>query len=362
MSVRLGIVGCGVITERLLAHLSLPDARELATVVAMADPDRARVEMLADRYGGVAAFGDLETMLASSRLDAALVASPIQYHAPQVEACLAAGLHVHSQKTLATTGAEAQMLTTQSRSRGLRLAVSPGQMLLPAYQKARRLIRAGAIGTPFAVVAINSSVGHEAEPERSRGAAPSPAWYYRRGGGPLLDMGIYSIHALLGLFGAPTHVVGLAGRPLAQRRWREEAVTVEVDDNVQLLIRFPEDVLASLTTGFSAEPEIVRWGHLAISGSEGAIEIRRSLSAPGYEEIHRTSTDTRSHFFDHGLAPAHESLPEAHVYRDILDFLEAIVGGRPPGATPEDATLALSVVDAALRSSETKEVEPVVVP
>lgn len=352
---RLGILGCGSITERaLLPHLCLPDAVDLARIVALCDLDQQRAQRLAEAFGVPSVFSGLETMLDARIVDAVLVATPIPLHFDNIKACLDAGLHVHTQKTLATSWREGRILCDLASERGLRLAVSPGQMLLPAYAEARALIAQDVIGTPYHVFAVNIAMGHEGERVRQGIGGPDPSWYYRPGGGPLLDMGIYSIHVMLGLFGQPTQVSALSSRPMKLKPWGDVTIPVEADDNFAVLLQFERGVLGTLSTAYAEESEILRWGHLSVTGERGSIEVRRSPDLPGqYDVLSRIGGVSKRQRFGCGLSQEHDMMAEAHVYCDVLDFLNAVREDREPVVSAEVACSALAVLDAAALSVRT---------
>ena len=345
---RLGVVGCGSITERgLLPHLSMADAQKVARVVALCSPTVARVESLSGRYGVDHVFTALEDMLAWDGLDAVLVATPIPLHYEHVKACLGAGIHVHVQKTLAQTHSEGRELLQLAQANGLTLAASPGQTLLPAYRQARQLIHDGTLGQPYAAWGMNVAAGHERDP-----LVKDPSWYYRPGGGPLEDMGIYTIHTLIDLLGCPQRVAAMSGRPMAQKPWGNTTIAVQTDDNVGLLLDFGGGVLGTVYTAFASEPELLRWGHLAMVGSEGSIEVCRSPTTRGqFELVHRWATGSAKSLLGHGLEGDHEVMDEAHIYLDILDFVDALAQGRPPEASADTACTALAVIEAARASA-----------
>ena len=286
-------------------------------------------------------------MLAWHELDAVLVATPIPLHYEHVLQCLEADLHVHTQKTLARSYAEGEDLRQIASSRGLTLAASPGQILLPAYRKAREYVQEGALGQPYMATGINVVAGHEGDP-----LVRDPSWYYQPGGGPLEDMGIYAIHAFIDLLGAPRRVAAMSGRPVAEKRWGEKTVRVEADDNFALLLDFGGGVIGTVSTAFAFEPERLRWGHIAIAGDQGTVEVCRSPTEPGkYELVHRSAKGIEVSMLDHGLGVEHERMDEAHVYIDVRDFIHAIAEGRSPGASADTACVALAVLDAAATSA-----------
>ena len=124
-----------------MPHLSLPDARDIGQVVALCSRTVSRAQELAYEYGVDHVFGSLAEMLAWRQLDAVLVATPIPLHYQNVRLCPEVGVHVHTQKTLARTYTEGKELRQLATQRGLTLAASPGQILLPAYREAREYIQ-----------------------------------------------------------------------------------------------------------------------------------------------------------------------------------------------------------------------------
>lgn len=88
-ALRLGLAGCGRIAERgyLPAVRTLPDFE----LVAVADTDRGRADRLAG-IGGAVARDSVEQMLAADRLDALVVAAPVDLHVEIAALAAAAGL------------------------------------------------------------------------------------------------------------------------------------------------------------------------------------------------------------------------------------------------------------------------------
>ena len=112
---------------------------------------------------------------------------------------------------------------------GLRVGCAPDTFLGGAHQTCRKLIDDGAIGQPRR----RHRLLHVPRP---RALAPDPAFYYERGGGPMLDMGPYYITDLVNLLGPVARVAG--DRRRARGRQRDdhqraadgEMIPVEVRD------------------------------------------------------------------------------------------------------------------------------------
>lgn len=358
---RLGIVGCGSITERgILPHLEL--ASDRVEVTGLCDVSEPRLRSLASRFHVPKTFTHLSDLLAESDVDAVAIATPIPLHYEQCRAALDAGLHVHVQKTMAGTGREARDLLRRADRTDLTLAASPGQMGLPAYARARGLVEAGRVGRVFLAIGTTLATGHEAEPIRSTagGEGPDPSWYYTPGGGPLRDMGVYLLHAITGILGPARRVSSLSTTVLQERNWGGVTIRAGLDDNAVLSLELDEDRLAVVSAAYAETPVHLHWGHLAISGSEGALEVRRRpdmesayellLRSAGAEQVTREAFGT-------GLGDVHDAMVEAHVAHDLLDFVDAVREGRPALARPIDACHVIDIIEASERSARTGKVQ-----
>ena len=123
------------------------------TVTAICDPVPGRAEAAADKFDVPQAFEDYEDLLASGSVDAITIASPIGVHYQQGKQAIAEGIHVHFNKSMTTTVAEADELIQLAQERGVKLVASPGEMLRPLYQQIRHLVSTGALGTPIWAIA-----------------------------------------------------------------------------------------------------------------------------------------------------------------------------------------------------------------
>src|SRR5438067_1337202 len=92
----IGLVGAGAFGEFCLAAFAeLPQVR----IVAVADTELARAEMLAGRYNA-RAYPALEALLSDSTVSIVALNTPPYLHAPQGMATLNAGKHLFCEKPL----------------------------------------------------------------------------------------------------------------------------------------------------------------------------------------------------------------------------------------------------------------------
>ena len=255
------LVGCGNISAQYLA--SLPNLQNLR-LVSVTDAVPAAAERVAGEQGVPAR--PLAQVLADPSVDLVLNLTPPQLHAPLTIAALEAGKHVYLEKPFAVSAAEATQMLAAADKAGRRIGSAPDTVLGIGIQTARRLIDDGQIGRPIAATAFMMSPGHE-------GWHPNPGFYYLRGGGPLLDMGVYYLTALVTLLGPIAEVSAMSSRLRTERRVPDdgpragEVLPVEVDTYVAATLRHDSGVISTLIVSFdtvaSQLPRIEVYGSAA---------------------------------------------------------------------------------------------------
>jgi predicted dehydrogenase len=193
---RVGLIGCGNISK---AYLTSGYGQFAFT--ACADLDVNRATTTAASYGlEPMTVGDL---LADPSIDVVCNLTVPQAHVEVSLAAAQAGKHAYQEKPLGLDREGPACLLAITKQKGLRLGCAPDTFLGAGLQTCRRVIDGGAIGTPVAAMANMVIHGHEHW-------HPDPAFYYLKGGGPLLDMGPYYLTALVTLLGPVTRVAALS--------------------------------------------------------------------------------------------------------------------------------------------------------
>ena len=137
------IVGAGNIAEPYAKTIAAADG---LTLVGATDLDPARAESLLERHGGGTAYRTYDELLADPNVETVVNLTIPKAHAQVSAAALEAGQHVHSEKPLALTYAEARELVELANRRGVRLSSAPATLLGEAQQSAWKLVRDGAVG------------------------------------------------------------------------------------------------------------------------------------------------------------------------------------------------------------------------
>jgi len=240
----IGIVGLGVISGQYLETLGThPGVR----ITATADLDAGRAAAVAERFPGCRALSVAE-LVADPEVRTVLNLTVPAAHADVASAAISSGKNVFGEKPLAATlGAARAVMALPGPGW---VGCAPDTVLGTGIQTARALVDAGEIGRPVAAVATWVSSGHEAW-------HPHPDFYYREGGGPLLDMGPYYLTSLFHLLGPVARVTGASSRPRATRRIASgpragEEIPVEVDTHVTGVLEHVDGAVSTVTFSFDA--------------------------------------------------------------------------------------------------------------
>lgn len=346
--VGMGVVGAGSIGIRAaLAHLSQEDVQDRVYLAAVCDPVPGRAAAAAERYRVRAAYESLEDLLADPAVDAVTLCSPIGLHYQQGLQAIAAGKHIHFNKTMTVVRAEADDLIAQAAIRGVHLVASPGMMLWPHNQRARRLVLEGRLGTLVWAATGSSGVAQYHLDERVRQGDDllsniDPSWYFRRpGGGPQYDVTVYCLHNLTGILGPARRVTAMSGLVIPEREYRGKRIACDMDDSTVLLLDFG-NALFSFVYG-TITGKVTEGFQPSIFGTAGSIVGTRSgdidLTQPG------------------DLMPHHEgvhvSMEEKHVFEDLMQLVDWIRLDRPSIATAEHARHVIEIIEAGYRAAET---------
>jgi predicted dehydrogenase len=129
------------------AWTRLPDV----DLVAVCDPDPARANEAARRFGVPRTYGDAAEMLDRERPDLVDIVAPPTTHAPLIAACAARGIDTICQKAFCRDLAEAEAATALAEDAGIRLVVHENFRFQPWYRELRRQLLAGRIGEPYEI-------------------------------------------------------------------------------------------------------------------------------------------------------------------------------------------------------------------
>jgi predicted dehydrogenase len=329
MKTRVGVVGCGDVSEKYLPDLVASPYVEL---VAVCDVAEARAQWAASQFAVPAWYSEIDAMLARTDFELLINLTPMRLHAPFSLKALRTGRHVLSEKPIALTLAEADQLRDEATRRNLKLFGAPNTVLSPAFRAAALALGAGEIGK---ACAAHARYGYR---------GPNVPWFYQAGGGSLFDLGVYNVMTVTGLLGPARSVTALSGVAVPRRVIQGQEIAVEADDNTMLLLDFGDAVYASIQTGF-VYPVYDERVTIELCGTAGAIQWLgfdwapagievRTLALPGWQT---RATDQQGYTWQCGGSY----------------LARCLATGEQPLMTPEHAYHTLEIMVGAFESART---------
>lgn len=314
-TLRAGVIGLGIAGQR---HLASYAARPDVHIAAVCDLQQDLARKTSEQYGAPW-FVDYRELL-SQELDAVSICLPHSLLAQAAIAAASMGVHTLLEKPMATSVQQAVAVSNAFRDSESHAMVGYVHRFRDEVMRARELIQAGAIGTPYLIVDQSSLGGDELAPD----------WIWNRelsGGGVLMYNGVHSLDRLLWLTGADPLRVSAQAKTLTH--------ATDVEDVLLASIELATDQVAQLMIHF---PNAADGGHWStdLYGPEGRLSLQTGrgvqlTSISGKQSI--ASEDDRR--FD----------------REIEEFVEAIKAGREPSPNHTHGIRILQVVEAIYQSA-----------
>lgn len=346
--VTIGIIGCGNISD---AYFKGAARSDFLTVKACADLRPEAAAAKAAEYGVEAVA--IDRLLADPDIEFVINLTVPVAHAPVSLQIIDAGKHVYSEKPLAVRYSEGQAMLLAATAKGVRVGCAPDTFLGAGHQACRRAIDEGRIGRPVAGAAAVLSHGMEHW-------HPNPEFFFKRGGGPIHDIGPYYLTQLVNLLGPVARVtaqvsMGSPTRTVTSEPLSGQVIEVEVPTTVNGVLAFAGGANVALTTSWDI------WKHkrlpFEIYGDEGSLLVPDPNFFGGEPMLTRRDgewepLDIKEHPFGIPNRTV-RSGAEVADYRIIglLDMAAAVRQGRPHRANGELALHVLEVMDAFERSS-----------
>lgn len=325
---RVGVIGCGTISRRYLECLSAFDTVEL---VACADLVAERAQKQAATFGVPEACSP-EELLAHDDIDVVVNLTIPAAHATVTHDILSSGKSAYGEKPLALNRDDGASLLKAGEQASLRVGSAPDTFLGPGLQTCRRLVDEGAIGEPLAAGAFFMGRGPESW-------HPNPDFMYKPGGGPLFDVGVYYVTALVNLLGPIRRVSGSTRISRPQRMVTRpddygRMIDVTVPTHVSATLDFVGGPIGTLIATFDAQASICP--RIEIHGTEASMRAPDPNTFGGPVFVRRAGDD------DWRKIPLDRSFPDPGRGIGVGDMIAGLRTGQPHRASGE---LALHVLD-----------------
>ena len=317
MSVRLGVLGAGIIAKSFMEAAPNVPGLDVAVICDIAE-DAARA--LAAPHG-IPTATEYRTVLADESIEAVYIALPHHLHEEATIAAAEAGKHILLEKPMANSLEEADRMLAAQKRAGVKLMIGFTHRFHSELETAKRLIEAGELGQLTLAVDLMTTGG------------VIPGWFWQKseaGGGVLHVNGAHSFDRLRWLMGSEIVEVFAYAQTYDSRK--------TVEDSAVVALRFANGAMGMTVHNWVTDMGVPFKCDLDIHGTEGAIRID-TWNSLEFSNAHHTWRQWRER--DDMFA------------KEIGEFVSAILQDRAPCVTGEDGRRSLACVQAAYESART---------
>jgi len=250
--IRIGVIGLG---KMGLSHLAILGAHPDVTIAGICDSSSYVLGVLG-KYTSHPTYSSLDAMLDRADLDALVIATPTDAHAPIVRKAAEHDVHVFCEKPFCLDPDVATELAALVERRGLVGQVGYHNRFVATFQEVKNLLEGGALGHVTHVLA--ESYGPVVL--RSKGST----WRSNKsqGGGALYDYAAHPVNLLNWYFGDVDLVRGAVLNSVFSR---------DTDDEVYAGLRFRDGVTSQLSVNWSDASQRKMTTRISIWGTTGRV-------------------------------------------------------------------------------------------
>jgi predicted dehydrogenase len=200
---RFGVIGCGNVAN----NYYLPYIARNHELVAVADTISERARRSAELWGAVKWYEDPDKLLSDPRVEAVVIVTSHESHAPLAIRAAEEGKHFVVQKPMALSLKAAEEIVRKVEKSGVVAVAEPSDPLLSPLFRALKSELAGLGRHCYSLW----HTGHS-------GPTWSEAFFDdAKGGGVLFDLAVYDVARLVTLFGEPNRVAALGSVLMEER-------------------------------------------------------------------------------------------------------------------------------------------------
>lgn len=337
--IKLGIVGIGDISGIYLKNIT-ETFKELQ-IVAVCDLIKERALKAQEKYGIPKVYDTMQELFADDEIQLVLNITRPAEHFEVSKQALLAGKHVYSEKPLGASLEEGRELVKLAQEKGLMLGGAPDTFMGAGIQTCRRLIDDGVIGDIVGASGAMICHGHETWHH-------DPEFYYKYGGGPMMDMGPYYITALINLIGRVEKVTGVTKISFPQRTITSQPlagtiIDVEAPTYITGVLHFENGAIANLTTTFDVFKSDSH--DIEIYGTKGTMFVPDPNGFGGNVKVYDGETKETVEY------PLEFDYAENSRALGLADIAKSIETGRAPRTSYKQTFHVLEVMEAFAKSS-----------
>lgn len=356
---RVGVVGCGHVARQSYFPGLAALGEDRVRVVAVFDTLQERVDDVHKKLPDVAGYTTYDAYLehdGGNAMDLVFNLTPAPLHRDITARALEAGHHVYTEKPVASTIQEAEELAAIAESHGRTLFCAPSTLVTARFKWLKQAMVDGEFGRPTVAKASIGNMG----PAAWREYIGDPRVFYKKGVGPLIDVGVYMLHTITGLLGPATRVQATGGIVIPERtilidRYWGETVQVDTPDVLSINLDLGDNRYAHLFASFATPAS--KSPMFELYGTEGAFSVgaHQWYDGNGGTDIYKINARReggRGGWQDNVPVPERNELGDI-LGAGIIHAVECLERGTESVLTARHATHVLDIMNAALLSIET---------
>jgi len=320
------VIGLGRIADHFMRGVLNTSNSQITALVS---GHRDKAERIAAQYNvpstSIYNYENFDEIAHNPAVDAVYVALPNSMHAEYTMRAARAGKHVLCEKPMATNVAECQAMIDACKKANVKLMIAYRCHYEPTNLRAVKLLRDGVLGQ---VQSIESAFGFNISPGE---------WRINKklaGGGPLYDVGIYSLNACRYLTGEePQSIAAFASTIDHDGRFNE------VEENVSWTMKFPSGIVASCTTTYGGDMA----GYFRVHGAKGWLQVDQAFV---YEGLH-----LRAEYAGTKLDEPNPARDPSHFQAEADHFSNCLQRGEEPKSPGEEGLRDLRYITEIYRSA-----------
>lgn len=198
---KVAVLGVGTIVPDFLEAAEKIDELEIYALFGRVS-SISKMKALQEEYKIPKIYYDFEELLADENIDVIYVALPNHLHFSYAKKALQHKKHVIVEKPFASTYAQAMVLFDTARKQEVMIFEAISNQYMPNYKKTQELVKK--IGD-VKIVQLNYSQ-YSSRYDLFKKGIVHPVFDPEKSGGALMDINVYNIHYIVGLFGTPDRI------------------------------------------------------------------------------------------------------------------------------------------------------------
>ena len=326
---------------------SLHAQRRIDKVIMVYSRNADNAKRFADDYSLAHHTDLMEVAIAHPDVDVVIIALPNHLHEIALQACVKSKKHVLCTKPLGRTAAEAKRMLDLVEASDIFAGYLEDLCYTPKFLKSLESVKNGDIGK------VLWTKSREAHP------GPHSDWFWdkeKSGGGAIIDLACHCVEI-------SRNYIGKNIRPVEVMCWADTQVhPIEAEDHAIGLVKYANGAIGQFEVswtfrgGMDLRDEVM--------GTEGTVWVNNFLRT-GFEMFSTGNEEgyiaEKAETNKGWLFPVGDEAHELGYPNMFTDMFEALEEGRTSLETFYDGYVTNAILDAAFKSAETKQWEPILI-